>query len=294
MSLKMKNVLFVVGIALLSVSAVFSIIGMSNLFASAKIAVIILFSFLELAKVTGAAYMHKYWKKIKRFHRVYLFIGLIILMIFTSIGIYGFLTNAYAQSYEKINSHDRIDSMYTLKINQAKTEMAILNQTLTMNNERIMVLSGLRKDQENRLNIAMNSDGKYSLRNIRTEIQNSNDEILKLQNENKTIMENVNKINTMIIDTEKEKIINNQASIDVDVGPLRFLANVFNVDMKYIINGIVLFVIFVFDPMGLILVVNSYGMRKIRKIRKTKNGFRRSVGRPKGSKNKPKEVNTEV
>jgi len=273
--MRLKNLLFVTGLALLSVAAFFSITGMSYLFSSSKVAVIILFSFLEISKVVGTMYLHRYWKKVKGLQKAYMVVGIAVLMIFTSVGIYGYLSNSYMKSYQKIDSFQKMETIYQLKSEQGKIQLDNMNKTLAMNNERIQTLSSLRKDQENRLNQAMLSDGKFSIRNIRTEIQKADEEIKSLQAENRGILASLDETQKSMMQNEHNRIASSDESLKVDIGPLSFLSNVFKVDIKYIINGIILFVIFVFDPMGLLLLVSSGNIKK-----------RGKVGRPKGSKNK--------
>ena len=273
--MRLKNLLLVTGLALLSVAAFFSITGMSYLFSSSKVAVIILFSFLEISKVVGTMYLHRYWKKIKRLQKTYLVMGVSILMVFSSIGIYCYLVNSYMKSYQKTDSCQKMETIYQLKSEQGKIQLDNMNKTLSMNNDRIQTLSSLRKDQENRLNQAMVSDGKFSIRNIRNEINKADEEIKKLQGENKTILVSIEEIQKNMMQNEQSRITSLDESLNVDIGPLSFLSDVFKVDIKYIINGIILFVIFVFDPLGLMLLVSSGNIKK-----------RGKVGRPKGSKNK--------
>jgi len=76
-------------------AAFFSVFGLSKLFAGAMLSVIVMASSLELAKLVTAAYLYRYWGKINKFMKSYLLIGVITLILITSAGIFGFLSNAY-------------------------------------------------------------------------------------------------------------------------------------------------------------------------------------------------------
>ena len=80
-------------------AAFFSVSGLSKLFAGASISVILMASSLELAKLITAGYLYNYWEKINKAFRVYLSIGVLILVLITSLGIYGFLTSAFQDTF---------------------------------------------------------------------------------------------------------------------------------------------------------------------------------------------------
>ena len=76
----------------------FSVYGLSKLFAGAAIAVSIMAGSLELAKVVSVSYLYRYWDEINKLFRAYMTSAVVILMLITSLGIYGFLSNAFQGS----------------------------------------------------------------------------------------------------------------------------------------------------------------------------------------------------
>ena len=106
----MKNTskyIFPVLIALsaLSVSAsaaFYSVTGLSKLFAGAKLEVTVMAASLEVAKLIIASLLHQYWQDINKILRFYLSSAVVVLVLITSMGIYGFLTSAYQETYRKM------------------------------------------------------------------------------------------------------------------------------------------------------------------------------------------------
>ena len=89
---------FLILISALSVSgsaAFYSVYGLSKLFAGAALQVIIMASSLEIAKLVIATLLHEYWTKLNTMLKIYLTIATVVLVLITSAGIYGFLSNAY-------------------------------------------------------------------------------------------------------------------------------------------------------------------------------------------------------
>ncbi|HEY8279392.1 MAG TPA: hypothetical protein VIH99_07215 [Bdellovibrionota bacterium] len=79
-------------------SASFSVIGLAQLFAGASKPVIVMASSLELAKFVSTGFLYRYWGHISRPIRIYLICAVLTLMTITSVGIYGFLADAYQAS----------------------------------------------------------------------------------------------------------------------------------------------------------------------------------------------------
>ena len=95
----------IIALSALSVSAsaaFYSVYGLSKLFAGAQFEVIIMAGSLEVAKLVIASLLYQYWDSINKLLRAYLTIAAIVLVIITSMGIYGFLSAAYQETYQKL------------------------------------------------------------------------------------------------------------------------------------------------------------------------------------------------
>ena len=93
-----KNFHWFLGIAafLIAGSAgFFSVFGLSKLFSGAALSVIIMAGSLEFGKLVTAAFLYRYWDKVSFLQKFYLTVATIVLILITSGGIYGYLSNAY-------------------------------------------------------------------------------------------------------------------------------------------------------------------------------------------------------
>ena len=100
---------FLIGFSALSVSgsaAFYSVFGLSKLFAGASTEVIIMAGSLEIAKLVTASLLYQYWDTINKILRTYLTIATVILIIITSMGIYGFLSAAYQETFNQLTYVD--------------------------------------------------------------------------------------------------------------------------------------------------------------------------------------------
>ena len=95
---KSKSFPKLVGLSALLIAgsaAFFSVFGLSKLFAGATFAVIIMASSLEFGKLVAASFLYRYCDKINFLQKFYMSLSTVMLILLTSAGIFGFLSNAY-------------------------------------------------------------------------------------------------------------------------------------------------------------------------------------------------------
>ena len=110
---------FLIATSALSVSAsaaFYSVSGLSKLFAGATFEVIIMAASLEVAKLVTASLLYQYWDTINKTLRTYLSVATVILVLITSMGIYGFLSAAYQETYNKLTIIENEKSFIQQKI----------------------------------------------------------------------------------------------------------------------------------------------------------------------------------
>jgi hypothetical protein len=87
----------VVALTVSTVAAYYSIIGLTAIFAAAFVPVVIMGVSLELAKITSAIWLHSFWNEAPLLMRGYLVSATLVLMLITSMGIFGFLSKAHIE-----------------------------------------------------------------------------------------------------------------------------------------------------------------------------------------------------
>ena len=215
-----------VGFSALSIAgsaAFFSVFGLSKLFAGAQLAVIIMAGSLEFGKLVAASFLYRYWTNINLLHRTYMTIATIILVLITSAGIFGFLSNAYqgaTVTFEKestalLYKEDRLDQLSEDK-KFLKEELEAAVEELPENYRTAK--RKLREDYQPKIN----------------EINN---QMLSLKSE-------IGDLKIALVET------------GVDVGPAIYLARVFDTDVDSVVKFFIFILIFVFDPMAVIFVIS--------------------------------------
>ena len=238
---------YLVGISAIIVAgcaAYFSVTGLGVLFAGASLSVMVMAGSLEFAKLVSATYLKQKWDEIGGFNKWYLTSAVGILMLITSAGIFGYLSNAFQQQNLKLQQVDREIAVYTTKITTNDTQIGQLSAQLG----QLSATQGQLLDKgkvNNRLLRSIDSKDKQT-----TQI---NKKISDLQNENAKNNDEINKIKVTNLDLEKE------------VGGFRFVAEAFGMELKNVVKFFIFLIVIVFDPLAVALIIAFNGMIETKK-----------------------------
>ena len=233
---------FLVGFSALIIAgcaAYFSVTGLGVLFAGASISVMVMASSLEFAKLVAATYLKQKWDEIRGFNKWYLTSAVVLLMLITSAGIFGYLSNAFQAQSLKLQVVDREIAVFQTKIDQNTAQITQLNEQL----------SGLSQTQSTIL-----EKGKVNNRLLRSidskdrQTSKINSQIEKLQTENAQNTEKINEIKLQNLDLEKE------------VGGFRFVADAFGMELKNVVKFFIFLIVIVFDPLAVALIIAFNGL----------------------------------
>ena len=246
-----------IALSALSVSAsaaFYSVSGLSKLFAGASFEVIIMAGSLEVAKLVIASLLYQYWETINKLLRAYLTIATIILVLITSMGIYGFLSAAYQDTYRqltiknnKVSFLDQKKEFYEKDVARYDEELErISNNISTLSNAKATsiqvrdtsVVGGVRQTI---------STAELRLSQKRIEVEEENR--TNIQAKREQVADSLQKYQLAILDLE------NNMDVAGELGPLQYLSGLTGTPMDKIINILLLVIIFVFDPLAISLVV---------------------------------------
>ena len=138
---------FLIAFSALSVSAsaaFYSVYGLSKLFAGAQFQVIIMAGSLEFAKLVTASLLYQYWGTINKVLRTYLSIATLILVLITSMGIYGFLSAAYQDTYAKLSMVENQKGFIQQKIEFYENDVNRYNEEIKRISNNISTLSNAK------------------------------------------------------------------------------------------------------------------------------------------------------
>jgi len=256
---RIKRNLFpsIIALSALSVSAsaaFYSVSGLSKLFAGASFEVIIMAGSLEVSKLVIASLLYQYWATINKYLRTYLTIAATILVIITSMGIYGFLSAAYQETYQKLKVQENEISFLESKAKFYKDDVLRYDEELQRISNNISTLSGAKATSiQVRDTSAVGgirstvSTAELRLAQTRIKVEEDNRKAVNIQRV--VAADSLQKFQLEILQLE------NNADTAGELGPLQYLSGLTGTPMDKIINILLLIIIFVFDPLAISLVV---------------------------------------
>ena len=248
---------FIIAFTALSVSAsaaFYSVSGLSKLFAGAAFEVIIMAGSLEVAKLVIASLLYQYWSVINKGLRVYLTVATFILVLITSMGIYGFLSSAYQDTYRQLTIKNNKTSFLTQKKDFYNKDVIRYDEELERISNNICTLSNAKVSNIQVRDTTVSSgfrstisttELRLSQKRIDVEEQNRKD----VQAKREQVADSLQKYQLAILELE------NDSDVAGELGPLEYLSKLTNTSMDRIINYLLLVIIFVFDPLAISLVI---------------------------------------
>ena len=236
-------------IAIAGIAAYFSVIGMATMFAGAFLGTVVMMTALEFGKLVTAAYLHLEWERLN-YLKWYLLTAVGVLMLITSLGIFGYLSKANIE--------------VSLVGDGNNLELSILDVRIQAEEDKIKRL----QDRVTGLDLVVTT-GRPQDRNYINRQQ---------REERQQIAEDIDTSVALITQYTEEKlpIQRKQLEQDSKIGPIKYVAEVIygqEESVKYLDNAVrwVIFaLIFVFDPLAVLLLVSSAGLIAGKTVKKNR------------------------
>ena len=238
-----------------SVSAAFySVSGLSKLFAGASVEVIIMAGSLEVAKLVIASLLYQYWSTLNKYLRTYLTVATVVLVLITSMGIYGFLSAAYQDTYRQLTVKENQTAFLEQKKQFYENDVFRYDEELKRISSNISTLSNARSQSIQVRDTSVvggvrttisTSELRMAAKRIEVEEQNRKN----VQKKREVVADSLQKYQLAILE------LDNNTEVAGELGPLQYLSGLTGTPMDKIINILLLVIIFVFDPLAISLVV---------------------------------------
>lgn len=227
----------VVAIAIAAVAAWYSIIGLMAIFAAAAIPIAIMGGVLEVGKLVTASWLYRNWKETPFLLKSYLTTAVAVLMLITSMGIFGFLSKAHidqgidsSDASAKIERLDKAIQSNTREVERAQGTLDAFDATLDRYTALGYVTRGLdaRKEQ---------AEEREAMRDIIAKAEAENDQLFD----------------------KRAELTSEVRAFEVEVGPIKYIAELIYGEEKdnldEAVRAVILLLIFVFDPLAVLLLI---------------------------------------
>lgn len=252
-------------LAIAGVAAWFSIIGLMAIFSAAPIPILIMGGVLELGKLTSASWLYRNWRGIPFFLKSYLTIAVVVLMLITSMGIFGFLSKAHIEQSAPVGNNIAKITRLEQRIDYEERQIVDF--------EKIIAQLDVAVDTLVKYDKISGDTGAIAVRT------NQKSERAELSGYISAAQENINHF-----EDEKFELQGAVREFELEVGPLKYIAEMIYEDpesnLGSAVRAVIIIIIFVFDPLAvLLLIAANYSLQQV-------------LDNKKLNKNSPKEVNT--
>lgn len=231
------------GLTISGVAIYYSVIGMAAIFAAAPIPIYIMGTTLEIAKLVGASWLKAYWTKAPGFIKTYMMIAILVLMMITSMGIFGFLSKAHLD--QNLVGGDVVDKVAILdeKIKTQRDNIEVARKALVQMDQSVdqtMARSTSEKGASRAFDIRKSQSKERN--SIRSEIELAQKEIARLNEERAPIAKDLRKI-------------------EAEVGPIKYIAALLYGDnpsqniLEKAVTYVIIMIVIVFDPLAVVMLI---------------------------------------
>jgi hypothetical protein len=244
-------ILFLTAFALSAIAAYYSIVGLIAIFAAAAIPVAIMGASLEVAKLVTVSWLYRNWTDAPKALKYYFTTAVMVLMLITSLGIFGYLSKAHIdQTSGTVETIAKV-AIYDEKIKVAEGNIETFRRQLKQMDEAVeQVLARSTTEQGAARSMAIRSNQSRDRNNVAKEIEANQKLIASLREESSPLRTEVRKV-------------------EAEVGPLKYIAElIYGEDAKNHLDSAVRFVIIllvlVFDPLAVLMVIaGNYNLNKL-------------------------------
>lgn len=224
------------------VSGYCTVVGMGKVFASAAYVTMFIASVIEMGRVVLIYDLHHYWDKMKFHQKVPGVLMLLIAIILSAMGIFGFMSNAHTQRTQEVVPIE-------LEIKQKQSEIKVLNESIEINNQQLEQFDGKAFDKYTEMGYVTKAV------NLQKEQQKITD---KIYDDNRELQQKITKLNQEILQLQL-----NAEQKAPTLAHLKYYAKLFNVSNDMAIIIFIVMIMTVFDTLAMYLMITSDWILKL-------------------------------
>jgi hypothetical protein len=232
-----------VALSLSAIAAFYSIIGLTAIFAAAVIPVAVMGTILEIAKLTVTVWLHEYWAQCKRAMKVYLVPAVGVLMLITSMGIFGFLSKAHLDQAVPAGDISAQVAVYDEKIKTQRDNIEAARNALKQMDAQVDQVLGRSTDEKGAERAVTIRRQQATERNrLQQDISRAQTEIVKLNEQRAPIAAQARKV-------------------EAEVGPIKYIAALIYGDnpdqnlLEKAVRWVIIILVIVFDPLAIFMLL---------------------------------------
>lgn len=247
----MTSIMFVAAISLSCIAAFYSIAGLTAIFAAAVVPIIIMGGILEVSKLVVASWLYRNWEEVPFSFKAYFTTAIVILMMLTSMGIFGFLSKAHLDQAVPAGDVMAQVQIFDDKIKTERDNIEAARKALTQMDAQLDQKLSRSTDEKG-------ADKAIQIRRSQTA------ERKKLQNEITTAQATIVKLQE-----QRAPVASQARKVEAEVGPVKYIAALIYGDtldqtmLEKAVRWVIIMIVLVFDPLAvLMLVAVNWSLKK--------------------------------
>lgn len=246
----LSKLLFLCGVALSTIAVIIAIKGMMAIFPTSEIIIPTMIGILEVTKLVLAVWVHSNWSSISFMIKSYMSMALVVLMLMTSLSIFGFLSKTHLD--QNVPAGDVV------------AKLSMIDDRIQIETDAVSYNRKLLSQMDNSVEqlVSRSEDTKSIDKSIKVRKSQAKERGL-LQT---TILESQKKIT--VLNEERSPIAASVRKIDAEVGPLKYIAALIYGDsldvslLEKAVRIVILMIVFVFDPLAVLILISVTGNHK--------------------------------
>jgi hypothetical protein len=243
-----------VALSLSAIAAWYSIVGLTAIFAAAVVPIIIMGGALEVAKVTITIWLHEHWNKARWLMKLYLVPAVVVLMIITSMGIFGFLSKAHLDQ--------------TVPTSDVAAQVALTDEKIAIERATIEDARRLLKQLDDAVIGIQSGEGReVRNRDGSTRIENPAERALAVRRsqarDRAALTQTINEAQARIVQLQEESapVRAQLRAVEAEVGPIKYIAALIYGDnpdanlLERAVRWMIILLVIVFDPLAIMMVL---------------------------------------
>lgn len=228
-------------LAIAGVAAWFSIVGLMAIFSASALSIAVMAGVLEVGKLITASWLYRYWSETKLLMKLYLTTAVMVLMLITSMGIFGYLSKAHLDQNAQTGTTALAIENIQRQIDREKRTITDAENVIDQLDEAVRILQEYDRIRGPQGSLAVRESQKAERKQLNATIDASTSQIQKLQEQLMPLQER-------------------QIQTELKVGPIKYVAELIygesaERELDKSVRLFILLLVFVFDPLAIVMVI---------------------------------------
>lgn len=244
------------GLVISAVAVWYSVAGLVSIFAASALSIIIMGVALEVSKLVATVWLKWNWRRAPRMIKIYLISAISILMIITSMGIFGYLSKAHLD--QNIVSGD------------VQARISLVDEKIKIERENIANAQQVIKQMDAAVNgVLATGDQEVKLKDGSSRVNSAAERSLQIRRsqakDREALTKQIEVSQARIVKLQEEiaPVRAEMRKVEAEVGPIKYIAKLIYGDqtdqnmLEKAVTWVIIIIVLVFDPLAVVLLLSS-------------------------------------